>query len=325
MIWVEPKKLWSRTLLPSPMPIKLKTTTIGRDEYPILIGYLYHLDKDFTQASPFLEEAIGHLQQYLDTSTDVSLQEHAAVNYLLYTYYEASEQYPSALVHLSKYTDYADSLHHNDMEVMLRDVEQEFENAELQNEYRAYRKLTLYRGVVGLLCAALAIFFLVRIVRKRKQKILNLQADLEGMKSQKNEFDDLKATLSSVLDKKHEKEERLHQVLTNKMLHVQKILDYLFLYDNNPDEFKRKVDTAIIQVEKDSYFGELHEIVNEKYAGVIDYLKQKFPDLSQEELNLCCLICFGFNNNQMGILFGLVRKLYVHSKEKGATAITATP
>jgi chaperonin cofactor prefoldin len=134
------------------------------------------------------------------------------------------------------------------------------------------------------------------------------------MSSQMNEFEDLKSNLSSVLDNRNEKEARLHDLLTNKMLHLQKMVDYLFLYKNNSDEFKKKVGSAVIQAEKDTYFGELREVVNEKFAGIVDYLEAQFPSLTEDEVNLCCLVCFGFNNNQIGILFGYTNPNSIFNK-----------
>jgi chromosome segregation ATPase len=216
--------------------------------------------------------------------------------------------------YLNDYVASTDSLYNNEIVTVLQEVEKRYEKQELENEYRAYRTLSLYRATIGLICLLVLISILWLNVRKRRQKIQHLQADLDGMKSQMNEFDSIKNNLSVVLDKHTEKESRLHEVLTNKMLHVQKLVDYLFLYDNNPDEFKKKIGSAVIQAERDRYFGELHEIVNEKYAGIVDYLKQQHPTLSDDELNICCLICFGFNNNQMGILFGYTNSNSIFNK-----------
>jgi hypothetical protein len=42
--------------------------------------------------------------------------------------------------------------------------------------------------------------------------------------------------------------------------------------------------SAITDAERDTYFGELHEIVNEKFSGIVDLLKDKYPNLSKDEL-----------------------------------------
>lgn len=125
------------------------------------------------------------------------------------------------------------------------------------------------------------------------------------LKSKMNEFDNLKNTLSNVLDQKVGRETRLQEVLTNKILQIQKIANYLLMYDEKrPKEFREKVYSEIIKAEKDTYFGELHEVVNAKYAGIVDYLKREYPILTEDELNLCCLACFGFDNNLISFLFG---------------------
>jgi tetratricopeptide (TPR) repeat protein len=250
------------------------------------------------------QEAISLLEDYLAGNPDIPLEERAAYQYYLSSYLNDSGQYSLAYDYLNDYVSLTDSLYQDEVATVLQEVEKRYEKQELENEYRAYRKVTLYKAAIGLICLFGFIYILIRKVRKRRRKILYLQADLDGLKSQMSEFDNLKTTLSNVLDRQVEKETHLQEVLTNKMLHIQKIVEYLFLYENNSEEFKNKVGTAVVQAERDEYFGDLHEVVNGKYAGIVDYLKEQYPTLSDDELNICCLICFGFNNTQMGILFG---------------------
>ncbi len=256
--------------------------------------------------------AVGLLKEYMDINPGLSPKEKAAYKYYLATYLHDSGQYSSAYDYLHQYSSIVDSLSKVEITTVLQEIEKRYEKQELENEYNTYRKVTRYKIAIVLICLFVFISFLIFTVNKRREKIVQLQADLDGMTSRMNEFDDLKNNLSTVLDRHTEKETRLHEVLINKMLHIQKLVDYLFLYENNPDEFQKKVSTAVIQAEKDRYFGELHEI--EKYAGVVDYLKEHYPTLSEDELNICCLICFGFNNNQIGILFGYTNPNSIFNK-----------
>jgi tetratricopeptide (TPR) repeat protein len=260
------------------------------------------------------EKAIELLDEYLTRNPNLPQEERAAYLYYISTYFNDAGQYSKAYDYLSGYVSLTDSLYQYEVATVLQEVEKKYEKQGLENEYRVYRKITLYRFAIGSICLLGFIYILIRKLQKRRRKMEYLQADLNGLKSQMSEFDDLKTTLSNVLDQQIEKEIHLQEILTNKMLHVKKIVEYLFLYENNPEEFKNKIGAAVVQAERDEYFGDLHEVVNGKYAGIVDYLKEQYPTLSDDELNICCLSCFGFNNTQMSILFGYTNPNSIFNK-----------
>lgn len=58
-------------------------------------------------------------------------------------------------------------------------------------------------------------------------------------------------------------------------------------------EFKR-----YMTVDTNSQYAlyDLQYIVNQKYFGIIDHLKARYPDLNKHDLDLCALMCFGFSH-----------------------------
>jgi tetratricopeptide (TPR) repeat protein len=259
-------------------------------------------------------KAIEHLKNYMKSKSDLVLDKQATYNYLIADYYNKLGQHSPAYDYLHEYVSTIDSLYEGKTVTVLQEVEKKYEKQALESEYQAFRKITTLRILIGLTVLVAAIVILVYEVRRRKRKNLDLQADLDMLQLQVGEFDNLKNTLSDVLDKHSEKELRLQEVLVGKMSQVQKIVDLLYLPEHDFDRFKKKIHTAVIEAEKDRYFGELQEVVNIKYAGIVDHLKKRFPSLSEDELNLCCLICFGVNSNQIGFLFGYTNPHSIFNK-----------
>jgi tetratricopeptide (TPR) repeat protein len=260
------------------------------------------------------KEAVKLLRDYIANNPNMPMEELAAYQYYLSTYFKESRQYSAAYDYLNEYVAVMDSVYISDTANALQEIEKRYQVQEVEREYEEFRRIMMYRIIIGIIIVFILIAFLILRARKKRRKIINLQTDLEVMQSQMTEFDGVKATLSNVLDRQVEKETRLHEVLTTKMLQLQRIVDYMYLHDNNPDEFKKKVRDEVVQAGKDEYFGDLHEIVNEKYFGIVDYLKGNYPSLSNDELNICCLVCFGFNNNQIGILFGYTNSKSIFNK-----------
>lgn len=259
-------------------------------------------------------KAVELIEDYLDLSHGLPLEERA-IFYPLISYYDSQAgKYSSAYNHLSEYVNVIDSLYDDKMVTILQEVEKKYEKQTLENEYEAYRKIVFYRILVSSILSLAVISVLIISIKRRRQKYLDMEIDIERLTSQISELDDLRDTLSNVLDQKVERETRLQEVLTNKIQYIKSIAEYLFVYDKRPQDFKRKIDAAVIQAGKDKYFGELQEVVNEKYAGIVDYLKHEYPTLTEDELNICSLVCFGFHNNEIGVLFGYTNANSIFNK-----------
>lgn len=248
--------------------------------------------------------ALELLNEYQLIEPDMDVRTRSSVYYLLSFYSYSLSDFRTAYEYLYQYIPMLGSIYDQEREDIVRVAEKKYERNEIENEYKIYRQRVTYGGINIALVSVIVIILLVFAIARRNKEVFTLEADLDGLRSQMSDFEDMKHRLSTILDKASEKEIRLQQVLNDKILQLQKIVDHLFIYENNPEEFKKKVRSAIVQAEKDQYFGELHEIVNQKYHGIVDHLKSEYPDLSEDEINMCCLICFGFNNNQISILFG---------------------
>ena len=245
-------------------------------------------------------EVIDELEGYLEQSGPTLLMR-ISISDFLSEHYAGLEQYRQAYDNLQRNNLLRDSMYRPKLNDSLAAIESRHESMVLHDAHVrdvARLKKQYILGSILVLSVAAA------ITVERRRKVRTLKADLSSLNKRLGEFDLLKKNMDEVLDEKNAQETRLGEVLLHRVYRIQKIANYLYLYENNPAEFIRKVRNAIIVAERDDYFGTLHEVVNRKYAGIVDYLTQRFPTLTESELNLCCLICFGFNNNQIGILFG---------------------
>ena len=109
--------------------------------------------------------------------------------------------------------------------------------------------------------------------------------------------------------------------------------NYSTLIDGRETVFKvKRYDSRPIEdchFEKHEKCIDLQYIVNQKYFGIIDYLKARYPDLNKHDLDLCALMCFGFSHAGICYLYDystlgsfynkrsrLRRKLHLSQEEK---------
>ena len=99
-------------------------------------------------------------------------------------------------------------------------------------------------------------------------------------------------------------------ILKDLMLHrVAMIKEFVALsrkYSNNveklKDNFKRMVSTDSFSL---TDWNLLKEGVNIMGYAILDYLKTTFPDLTEENLRYCALICAGFETDELAILWDI--------------------
>ncbi|HBO25249.1 MULTISPECIES: tetratricopeptide repeat protein [Culturomica] len=270
--------------------------------YPLLSHiYSYLGDK---------QKAISMISDYIEKNAPDD--ESRATAYFMKSGYEHElGEYAEAYNNLLKYIDLTDSINLNETNLLLAEVEKKYEQKELENTLLNLKKQNKYRMMI--ICLVLTIIALSsivifyqakrRIIKSRKEKI-ELETIIERLSEDNKEIAELKNKLDVLLNENNENEIRLKKVMCDKILYIQKIADITSIYDNNAELFLEKIKATIINAGRDTYFGELHEVVNDRFYGIVNYLKDKHPTLNEDEINLCCLICFGFDNNQISILFG---------------------
>ena len=61
---------------------------------------------------------------------------------------------------------------------------------------------------------------------------------------------------------------------------------------------------------------DLSEVVNAKYNGVVDYLVKKHPDMSEDDVDLVCLLCCGFSATEMSVFYNHSNGKSIYSRKR---------
>lgn len=113
-----------------------------------------------------------------------------------------------------------------------------------------------------------------------------------------------------------QKNQRLQQAISNNYSLLGNFLTTASATENNPKLFKENFDHFfnITDKKEGAIFGDLLNVVNENYYGIIDYLKANYPTLIYEELALCALICLGFSASSIGVVFGNTKASSIYNR-----------
>lgn len=271
----------------------------------------YPLMSHYKHENGEVDEAISLMETYVATIPETKHTSFVGSYLVLAQYEEARGNHIKANEYYRKHAEVNDQWREEEKNNLIAAIEQRFEQQELQKEYAAFQRISNMRNIIIILIFIVLMLILLRIkvnreriIEEKNRNIDELESYIDTLNDQSDELTELKSRLSVILNEKDEKESRLKEALNNKVLHLQKLLELASLYSNNSDLFHKKYKKDLWNESKNQYFDDMHDIINDKYFGIIDELKSKYPDLNEEDLNLCCLICFGLTNNQISMLFG---------------------
>lgn len=188
--------------------------------------------------------------------------------------------------------------------------EQEVEDLQWKYRYQTAQtqidrfcwQLKIWRtSSIVLLLALCTIFLLSRYrANRRKRELFESQLFIERLQRAE---DELKEKLTRELD---EKDNKLKDFFQFRVEMIKEFIVFSRKYSNNleklKDKFKRMVSTDSFS---STDWNLLKEGVNIMGHGILDSLKKNYPDLTEENLRYCALICAGFETDELAILWDI--------------------
>lgn len=96
------------------------------------------------------------------------------------------------------------------------------------------------------------------------------------------------------------------QALKDRMADIRKIVDIAILSGDNPDLIHKKIKKWITAYSDLSYsnltYNTVQQLADMCCKNIISYLREKYPELKNDELTICAYICLDFSSDQIQYL-----------------------
>ena len=186
-------------------------------------------------------------------------------------------------------------------------IEKRFDKKALELENMdMHRRNSLYGLIIS--AALLIIFILVAIIirrknRERENEALIEQLRLQTIESEKQLIEDLGSR--SVSDNYSNSVENLKQAFGNQISTIKHLIDYSYQHNSNPESFMKEFN-RVIKINKlsEGMWRDLQCYVDENSNNVIKDIKEKFSQLSAQEINFISLMCCRFSNIELFLCMG---------------------
>ncbi len=230
---------------------------------------------------------------------------------------ELRGNYRKALDYSYQYENLIQELYKQDKKQTIIEIKQKYNNTRLQEDYDQLktnqRNIIIISLVSVFLILGLTCFYILRIrviSSKKYKENRDIQIIIEKIKQEKITSENNRNKFS----KENKSESYLWKILSERLDIYKQLIKYASIYENNPTEFIDKFKSILRSNKGNKFFEYLPEVINNKYHGIVDHLKNNYPLLTQEDIQFCCLILHKLSATELCFIYGHTNPNTIYSK-----------
>lgn len=221
----------------------------------------------------------------------------------------ACGNYKQAYNYARQYIAVMDSINQEKEAALVLELEQKYRNRILNQSYENLKQHNdqqrIITGLVLLFSLSLLVAGLLYLRKWRENAALKMreaEAEKESLGRACRELQEQLGTVGDRVNTDDEQERQLFDALEERMVVLRNWVDKAETM--KPALFMKSFrDYMTVNVKSKHALSDLQYVVNRKYYGVVDYLKAHYPELRKQDLDLCCLLCFGFSQHGICYLY----------------------
>lgn len=287
-----------------------KIYTLPVEDYP-LWSMISLKNKD-------LDKAREYALLSLSNKDSLSERQLAGLYALLIEIESSAKNYSKALEYSGEYEKIIENIDEYERHNLIQEIEHKYKNRQLKDQLEAEEKYHFYQlkiiSLLIFLAIIIALYIINHLIKRKRRIIIEKNKEIEIYKimaddlaSNYTELKNLYDRLGAERDQEDETETRFMKALDNRLKGLGDLLEEAYLFENKPERFLKTFKDYVKESSAQEFaFSDLRYIVNKKYCGIVDYLQKTYSDLSESDLDLCSMICFGFSSNS-------IRQIYAHT------------
>lgn len=281
---------------------KYNAGIVPESHYNIL-GLIYYYQYKLDSARYYLTRA---LQRPLPLNTRLG------VYYIMTRLAEQENRIDEALRFERSVTSLQDSIYEDTKNAMIQTAERKYRNEYLQSLYdlqkirHRYQTFFLILTIVALIALACYAFrrFRKRLIDQQKRTD-EAMAYIDSMREGYDEVSSKYESLRSDFHDQNKNSEEIVRLLEKRIGSLKQLLEIASIYESRPLLFYNKFKEYIkIKPQMDVQWEEdIIAITNRFCNNLIEELQLEYPNLTIHELCYCSLICLGFSQQSIRVLY----------------------
>ena len=232
--------------------------------------------------------------------------------------YKSMQNYTKAYEYLFEYTRSLAKSGLMEQNKSINELEKKYRTELLREKNQSLATHSILLFVITLMATLIAALFIYLYIRQRQMR----QAQYQQL------HDEAQQEIGAILSQYNAIKEQLHTQLTQQQLYkneLQARIDTLRVlsgmtdtYARNKEKFYDKCRSYINMCNQteDSFVKDIRAIASLYCEGFVETIQSLSNDLTNEEINLACLILLGFDNYQIRILFNHTHAQSIYNKRR---------
>lgn len=209
----------------------------------------------------------------------------------------------------------SDSLYFIEKQKTIPELQAKYRNERLSLNNKYLRQINKYQLYIAVIILISVLFILLWLVNRRKKRILQQENEIieyrQVISRLRDEYEELR--LTSQNNKYHADEETINRRIT----FLKQILETTAQFGHNKEGFYAKIEQLLsknngnTQMKKggsNEILQIFQDILNTRHPGFIEYIKAKYPQLSNQEVSLYCMIAMDISKTAICLVMNTTQK-----------------
>ena len=219
--------------------------------------------------------------------------------------YKSMQDYTKAYEYLFEYTRSLAKSGLMEQNKSIQELETKYRNQQLKQETHSLKSRSKFLSII--LTLSILLLLLLVVLQRRQQQMRQLQYNQLHESTQQNiaRIQQQYELVKSKLDTQSAQKVLYNNALKGRIDMLSTLLDLTDMYESRQNDFYEKCRSYcdVCNKNEKSFVKDIRDIASIYCNNFVEKLQTRFTTLSDEEINLCCLLLMGFDINHIRILF----------------------
>ena len=230
--------------------------------------------------------------------------------------YQAKRDYVNAYKHIYEYIRLLTSSGLMEQDKSINELEKKYRTELLREKSRSLATRNTLLTLITLMAALIATLFIYLYIRQRQLRMAQYQQLHESAQQNIAHIQQQYDIVKSKLDTQSAQETLYNNALKGRIEMLSTLLDLSDIYESRQSDFYKKCRSYcdVCSKSEKSFVKDIRDIATLYSNNFVERLQTQYATLSDEEINLCCLLLLGFDINHIRILFNHANIQSTYSK-----------
>lgn len=274
---------------------------VPRDYYSLLGNCYLRLNRP--------DSALLYIHPLLDDTAPRKLLE---THYMLSQIYEAKGEYGEAYEYSQRALGLSDSLYFAEKETVIPELHAKYRNERLALHNTYLSRINKYQLYIGGILLITLLVVCLWLINRRQNHILRQEKEISEYRDVilrlRDEYESLRQSKQNTAD--------ANEAINRRIAFLKQILETTAQFGHNKEAFYARIEQLLSKnsagKRRDGGDSEIlqifQDILNTRHTGFIDALREKYPELSNQEVGLYCMISMGLSKSAICLVMNISAK-----------------